>query len=262
MNTNIEIIDTHCHLYSENLKSDMPNIMERRQDKGVSKIFMPNVDKESIATMLDVEANYEHCYSMMGLHPCSVKEDYKNELAMVKSWFEKRNFVGVGETGIDLYWDKTFYEEQRIAFDFQIDLSKDLKVPIIIHSRDSLDITIEMIKAKQDGGLTGIFHCFSGTNEQAKQIVDLGFYLGIGGVLTYKNSDLPSTIADIDLDYMVLETDAPYLPPVPMRGKPNEPSFIWYVCDKLATTKSVSFEEVAKKTSANALKIFNIENSK
>lgn len=259
MDKNIKIIDTHCHLYSDILSADLHQVMERGRAQGIDKIFMPNIDSSSIATMLEVEANYDNCHSMMGLHPCSVKENYRDELKLVEDWFSKRSFVGVGETGIDLYWDKTYYEEQKISFDWQIDLSKEASLPIIIHSRDSLDITIEMIRQKQDGNLSGIFHCFGGDVQQAEKIIDLGFYLGIGGVLTYKNATLPSVLQKIDLQHMVLETDSPYLPPVPMRGKANEPSYLKFVCEKLAEVMQETVSNVAAITNNNAEKIFRIK---
>jgi TatD DNase family protein len=259
MDKNIKLTDTHCHLYSDVLKSDMDNVMKRALNQGLSRIFMPNIDSTSIEAMLWVEDNFDFCYSMMGLHPCSVKDDYLKELDLLNSWFDKRAFAGVGETGIDLYWDKSYFEQQKICFDFQIDMSKDLQLPIIIHSRESLDITIDMISQKQKGGLTGIFHCFTGDAIQAQKIIDLGFYLGIGGVLTYKNSTLSDILLNIDLSHIVLETDSPYLPPVPMRGKANEPSYLLYICEKLAALKQNSVENVAEITNANAEKIFNIK---
>jgi TatD DNase family protein len=259
MNKNIKIIDTHCHLYSDSLRADINQVIERAQEQGIDKIFMPNIDSSSINAMHEVEADYDNSYSMMGLHPCSVKENYRDELKIIEEWFATRSYAGVGETGIDLYWDKTYFEEQKICFDWQIDLSKEAGLPIIIHSRDSLDVTIEMIGKKQDGRLSGIFHCFGGDEAQAQKIIDLGFYLGIGGVLTYKNSTLPAIVKEINLEYVVLETDSPYLPPVPMRGKPNEPSYLHYVCEKLAEVKQETVSNVAAVTNKNAEKIFRIK---
>jgi TatD DNase family protein len=193
---------------------------------------------------------------MMGLHPCSVKDDYKRELEIVEEWINKRNFVAIGEIGLDFYWDKTFVKEQKNTFNMQMQWALEKKWPIVIHSRNSIDECIEMVKPFSQKGLLGIFHCFSGTADQAKQIIDLNFYLGIGGVLTYKNSGLKESIQEIDLKHMVLETDAPYLAPVPYRGKRNESSFIKIIAESLALVKNTSLEEVAAITTANAEKIF------
>ncbi len=259
MDKNIKLTDTHCHLYSDILQEDIDTVVQRALDNGVSNIFMPNIDSTSIDAMYRIEEKFVHCYALMGLHPCSVNTEYKAELEIMEKCFGERSFIGVGETGIDLYWDKTFFEQQKICFNHQIDLSKNLRLPIIIHSRDSLDITIDMISKRQNGSLSGIFHCFSGDEIQAQKIIDLGFYLGIGGVLTYKNSSLPDIIKKINLNNVVLETDSPYLPPVPMRGKANEPSFLHFICEKLADIKEESVEYVAEITNLNAEKIFSIK---
>ncbi|MBK8700835.1 MAG: TatD family hydrolase [Saprospiraceae bacterium] len=252
------MIDTHCHVYAENLSSDRRAVMKRAMDSGVTAIMMPNIDRDSIEAMMAVEHEFPFCLSMMGLHPCSVDGNHQEELKLVAEWFAKRSFHGVGETGIDLYWDKTWVEEQKIAFDFQIGLAESYDVPVVIHSRDSLDMTIKMIADRQYGNLKGVFHCFTGTVEQARQIIDLGFYLGIGGVLTYKNSTLPEVVKAIGPEWLVLETDSPYLPPVPMRGKTNEPSYLHYILEKLAEVLDLEATEVARLTSANAEKLFGL----
>jgi TatD DNase family protein len=257
--TKIEIIDTHCHLYSnKDSKTEAGSIVQRAMDEGVSNIFMPNVDEETIDEMLHLQEQFSNCHAMMGLHPCHVKKDFKPQLKTLEDWFKKRNFVGVGETGLDMYWDKTTLEEQTLAFHHQIDLSKEVRRPIIIHSRDCQELTIEAIKEKQDGNLTGIFHCFGGSIEEAKQIIDLGFYMGIGGVVTYKKTDLPIVLKDIGLANIVLETDSPYLAPVPHRGKENEPSFLKHIVAKIAEALEISIEEVATVTTDNAKKVFKL----
>lgn len=207
--------------------------------------------------MLKLEAGYPgQCTSMMGLHPCYVKENYEAELKIVEDYLAQRSFAAVGEIGLDFYWDKTFTEQQYKAFHRQIEWALHYDIPIAIHSRNATDECIEVVASHQDGRLTGVFHCFSGNADQAKKVADLGFYLGIGGVVTFKNSGLDKAIEDISLDYLVLETDAPYLAPVPFRGKQNEPSYLKYVLDKIATIKHCSMEEVAAVTTANAKKLF------
>jgi TatD DNase family protein len=256
--TNIKIIDTHCHLYTNNnLEDTIDDIINRATESGISKIFMPNVDAATIEKMIYLEERYKHCYAMMGLHPCHVDEHYKVSLKLLEEWFAKRDFVGVGETGVDLYWDKTFVDEQIIAFNHQIDMSKELNRPIIIHSRECQDLTIELVEKKQDGRATGIFHCFGGTVEQMKKIRDLGFYIGIGGVVTYKKVDVAEVIKEVGLANVVLETDSPYLAPVPKRGKENEPSYLIYILHKIAESTSISVEEVARITTENALRVFH-----
>ncbi len=256
MNTNIKLIDTHAHIYSDELSENIDDIILRINEAGISDVFMPNIDSTTISAMLDLELKNNNFHAMMGLHPCYVKDEYKKELKIVDSWFEKRNFCAVGEIGIDLYWDKTHYKEQIQAFEYQISIAKNAKVPFVIHSRDSLDITIETVKKKQKGDLCGIFHCFNGTMDQANQIIDLGFYLGIGGVITYKNSGMDKVLENIPIKNIVLETDSPYLAPVPKRGKKNEPSYLTYICQKLSEIQSKSYEQVAEATSLNAKILF------
>lgn len=252
-------IDTHAHIYTEEFNPDMNDVVQSAYNQGVTKIYMPNIDSTSIDAMLHVASSYGHCYPMMGLHPCSVKENYKAELELVEKYMSDMQFYGVGETGIDLYWDKSFAEEQIIAFKTQISMAKNAGLPIIIHSRESLDLTISTIRSMQDGNLKGVFHCFNGDVNQATQIMDTGFYMGIGGVITYKNAGVDKVVADIPMEYLVLETDAPYLSPVPNRGKRNEPAFILDVARKLAEIKQLSMQEVADVTTENAEKLF--ENS-
>jgi len=251
------LIDTHAHLYAKQFDEDRESMLERAKASGVEKFYLPNIDSNSIAGMLELEANHpETCFPMMGLHPCSVKENYEEELAIVEEWLFKRPFCAVGEIGIDLYWDKTTLPQQIIAFRKQIGWAKQLDVPIIIHARDSTEEILQVLETEKDDKLRGIFHCFGGTVEDANRIIDLGFYLGIGGVLTFKKSGLDKTLQEIDLKHVVLETDAPYLAPTPYRGKRNESSYVRLVAEKLAGVKNIPFTEVAAITSANAKKIF------
>jgi TatD DNase family protein len=253
----MNLIDTHCHIYGEEFDRDLPAIIERAENEGVEKFYLPGIDSSVIDRMLKTEQQFPgKCLAMMGLHPCSVKEDYRQELAVVAEWLDRRRFAAVGEIGLDFYWDKTFSDQQYDAFRQQLELAKQHKLPAVLHCRDSLDESIGVVKSLQDGRLSGIFHCFGGTPEQARQITDLGFYLGIGGIITYKNSGLGPVIEQTSLDHIVLETDAPYLSPVPFRGKRNESSYLKYVVQKLAELKQAPVEEVAAITTRNAQKIF------
>lgn len=255
------LIDTHTHLYVPQFDKDRTEVIERAIADGVERFYLPNIDSESIESMLDLEKKYpERCFSMMGLHPCSVKENYEEELAIVKKWLEQRPFVAVGEIGLDLYWDKSFFEQQKSAFRTQINWAKELNIPIVIHSRDSTAEVIEILKIEKDERLRGIFHCFGGSETEAKTIIDLGFLLGIGGVLTFKKSGLDKTLEHIDLQHIVLETDSPYLAPTPYRGKRNESSYVRLVAEKLASIKQVSFKEVADITTKNAQIVFQATN--
>ncbi|MGL1885972.1 MAG: TatD family hydrolase [Reichenbachiella sp.] len=254
----MELIETHAHLYSDQFTGEISEVINRSQDQGVSKIYMPNVDSESIDGMLELEHQYPgYCIPMMGLHPCSVKQDFEKELYLVEDWLSKRDFVAIGEMGTDLYWDKSFWEEQKESFNIQCTLAIKHDKPIIIHCRESMEETIELIEQNsQEGKLKGIVHCFSGNEEQAKKIIALGFSIGLGGVATFKNGGLEPVMKNIDLAHMVLETDSPYLAPVPHRGKRNEPSFLSIVAQRIADMKEISMEEVAKVTSENANLIF------
>lgn len=254
------LVDTHAHLYLDQFDEDRAEMLQRARDKGVSRFYLPNIDSSSIDDMLALEKQYPgECFAMMGLHPCSVKSNFKDELAIVEKWLHKRTFVAVGEIGTDLYWDETYAEEQKDAFRIQANWAKDLGIPIVIHCRDSMDLTIDLVQQEQDGRLRGIFHCFGGNLKQAQSIIDLGFYLGIGGVLTFKKSGLDQTIQQVSLEHLVLETDSPYLAPSPFRGKRNESAYIHLVAEKLASVKEISLEEVARVTSENAAKIFGSE---
>ncbi len=253
----MNLIDTHSHIYTSEFDTDRPQMLERAEKEGVSKIFLPAIDSSSHGQMLRLEEeNPGRCFSMMGIHPCSVKENYKEELQIARQFLEKRPFKAVGEIGLDFYWDKTFTDQQYASFHEQIEWALEFELPIVIHSRNSTDECIEVVASHQQGKLRGIFHCFSGDVVQARKAVDLGFYLGIGGVVTFKNSGLDKVVEQMGLEHLVLETDAPYLAPVPFRGKRNEPSYLKYVVEKISAIKNVSVEDVAAVTTANAEKLF------
>lgn len=253
------LIDTHSHIYSEDFTHDRDEALQRAYDSGVKKIILPNIDSGSIRHMLDLSDAYPHfCYPLMGLHPTSVDEDYKEELQAVEYWLEKRKFYGIGEIGIDLYWDTKFKNEQIDAFRHQLKLAKSENLPVVIHVRDSFEETYKIVKEEQDGTLKGVFHCFTGSEKEAKKVIDVGFFLGIGGVLTFKNSDLSQTISEVNLKNLILETDSPYLAPVPKRGKRNESSYLVYVAQKVADVYNVPLTQVAEITTANARKLFEI----
>ncbi len=254
----MRLVDTHAHLYLGQFDADRDEMIQRAIEKGVDKFFLPNIDSASIEGMLALEEAYpEHCFPMMGLHPCSVRENFEEELAIVRQWLDERPFSAVGEIGIDLYWDKAYFEQQKEAFLVQAAWAKELGMPIVIHTREAIDITIDLVESIKDERLQGVFHCFSGSPEQARRILGLGFYLGIGGVLTFKNSGLDKVMASIGLEGVVLETDAPYLAPVPYRGQRNESAYVYLVAEKLARIKELSVEEVAEATTRNAEALFS-----
>ncbi len=254
----VKVIDTHAHIYLNEFTNDLDEVIQQSKLKGIERIYMPNIDSNSIDHMLSLESQYkDYCIPMMGLHPCYVKEDYKTELKLVESWLGQREFCAVGEIGIDLYWDKSFVKEQIKAFETQIEWAKELKIPIVIHCRESIDMTIDMVKKHQDGDLKGIFHCFSGNINHANSAIDLNFMLGIGGVVTFKNGGLDKVIPEVDLKHIVLETDSPYLAPTPYRGKRNSPSYLIYIAEKIAGLKGCTVEEVARMTTSSAKKIFS-----
>lgn len=253
----MQLVDTHCHLYLKEFSDDIDQVITRAENEGVQKFYLPAIDSTETANLLALESRFPgKCIPMMGLHPCYVKENYKEELSHVEEWLSKRSFAAIGEIGLDYYWDRNFDEQQKDAFRTQIQWASHYKLPIVIHSRESTEACVQMVKEEQNGSLKGIFHCFSGSYESAREIIDLGFYLGIGGVITYKKSGLPEIVEQLPMEAIVLETDAPYLSPVPHRGKRNESSYIRFVAAKLAEIKAISIEEVARITTANAQKIF------
>jgi len=253
-------IDTHTHLYLEQFDPDRPEAVKKAFDQNVKFMLLPNVDEETIGPMLNLHRNFpDSCLPMMGLHPTSVKPGFEKVLDRMYNYFEREAFCAVGETGIDLYWDKTYYDLQVKAFQTQIEWALQLNLPIVIHARDSVPEIMEALKPYANRGLKGVMHCFPGTVEQADWFVDFGFKLGIGGVVTYKKSDMAKVVSDFSLQHFVLETDAPYLPPVPYRGKRNEPSYIPLIAEKIAEIKSISAKDVAKQTTQTAKTLFGIE---
>ncbi|MFW0715830.1 TatD family hydrolase [Pedobacter sp. N23S346] len=251
--------DTHTHLYYEQNAEKQVQLMERCFENDVNRLFLPNVDVKSIAMIDDLVKKYpEHCFAMAGLHPCDVKEDYLAVLDEIYKSISGRKIYAIGEIGIDLYWDKTTLAFQQDAFIKQIGWAKDLGLPIVIHCREAFDEVFEVLESQRDEKLRGIFHCFTGNVAQAKQAIDLNFYLGIGGVVTYKKAGLDLVLSEIPLQNLVLETDSPYLAPVPFRGKPNESSYLIYIAEKLADIYNVSIEEIANITTENSRKIFGV----
>jgi TatD DNase family protein len=251
------LIDTHCHLYLDDFKEDIAALLERAQKEGVQKFYLPAISSNETSALLQLEESYpEKCIPMMGLHPCYVKEDHQQQLDHVHQWLQKRKFAAIGEIGLDFYWDKTFTNQQYEAFQIQIDWALQYQLPVVIHTRTAMAETIDVLTTNKGKGLRGILHCFSGSYEEARSIIDLGFYLGIGGVITYKNAGLAEVVQHLPLEHLVLETDAPYLSPVPFRGKRNESSYLKYIVARLAQIKNVTIEEVANITTKNAEKIF------
>lgn len=255
------LVDTHTHLYLPEFNTDLPQTIARAKNQGVEYFLIPNIDLESVEPMLKVCSQFpESCYPMIGMHPTSIKGDYHSELNSVLNFYEEGKFIAIGEIGIDLYWDKTFLKEQVEAFRIQLDFALAHNLPVVIHCRDSFQPIMDVLKDYRNKPLRGVFHAFSGPKEQAELIIKQGFKLGIGGVLTYKNSKLKDTLAPIPLEHIVLETDSPYLTPVPKRGERNESGYVLYVCQKLAEIKDISIEEVAGITTASAMELFGLKN--
>lgn len=255
-------IDTHAHLYSEEFEMDLEETIRRAQKTNVRYILLPNIDLASINPMFNLSQKFPNCIPMMGLHPSYVKEDWEQQLSLIeqKLFESPEKYCAVGEIGIDLHWDTNFCEEQKIVFRKQIRWAKELKIPIAIHCRKAFNEIFEVLDHENSVDLTGVFHCFTGNLEHAKRILNYGgFKFGIGGVVTYKKSELPEVIRQIDIEHIVLETDAPYLPPVPNRGKRNESSYIHLVAEKLAEIHNCSLSEIAEKTTQNAINLFQLE---
>jgi TatD DNase family protein len=251
------LIDTHTHIYQPAFDNDRDAMMARARAIGVKKFFLPAIDSEVIERMLALENAYPgECFAMMGVHPCSINEKMDEELKIAEAWLAKRRFAAVGEIGLDYYWDTTFSTQQIAAFHIQIEWALAYNLPIVIHTRNAMQETINIVKEYKGRGLKGIFHCFGGSYESAKQIVDTGFLLGIGGVVTYKKAGLAQTLERIPIDRLVLETDAPYLSPEPFRGKRNECSYLQYVVGKLCDIYGISAEEVGDVTTQTALALF------
>ncbi len=251
------LTDTHTHLYLPEFDSDRDTLMAEARTSGIERFFLPNIDSSSFNAMHALEKKYpKNCFAMMGLHPTSVKENWKAELELVEKKLSERKYFAVGEIGIDLYWDKTFVKEQKEVFRRQVELANHYKLPVSIHSRESFEEIYSILLETKKEQPCGAFHCFTGNVDQANRAIDLGFYLGIGGVVTFKNSGLDGTLAGVHLKNVVLETDAPYLAPAPHRGKRNLPAYIKLVAEKVAVVKNISVEEVARITTENSTKIF------
>lgn len=256
------LIDTHTHLFDEQLLPDIQEVILRAKQQGIIACVLPNVDLDTLPAMLQLfEQHPQFCFPTLGLHPCSVKENYLTILQTMKDYSTQYNFVAIGEAGLDFYWDKTFIKEQEEALRIQCQWAIEWNLPIILHTREAMDATIKIVKEFKSSKLKGVFHCFTGSYEQAKEIIKLDFMLGIGGVVTYKNTKLPETLAKIPLDYIVLETDSPYLTPVPFRGKRNESAYLTFVLEKLAEIYQKDKEEVSAITSQNAKRLFPFPNT-
>ena len=253
------MIDTHAHIYAAEFDTDRDAVVKRALEQGVEQILLPNINLESIEPMLATEAQYpDVCRSMMGLHPTDVNAEFEATLQTMYDWFDRHPFIAVGEIGIDLYWDKTFKQEQEIAFVTQLGWAKEKQLPVVIHTRDSMEDTINLLAKEQDGRLQGVFHCFGGSVEEAQKINELGFHLGLGGVSTFKNGGMDKVIPHLDMNYVILETDCPYLAPVPHRGKRNEPAYTKLVLERVAELTMSNVCQIDKITTNNAKKLFRL----
>jgi TatD DNase family protein len=253
----MKLIDTHIHLDAEDYRTDLPGVISRAKGLGIDLLLLPNVDRTSAASVINICTVHPGvCFPMMGLHPTSVKDDYTSELEFIGKLLQEHAFIAIGEIGIDLYWDKTFYKEQEIVFVRQMEWARDLKLPAVIHSRKSLEVILQVIKKHDLSDIPAVFHCFPGSVEQARAITDAGYKLGIGGVVTFKNSGMAEVVRQIGLEHLVLETDGPYLAPVPHRGQRNEPAFILNIAEKIAELKTMTLAEVAEVTTRAATELF------
>lgn len=254
------LCDTHTHIYLPEFNADRNEMLQRAIDAGIRYMFIPHIDSGTTEDMLRICDEFpKNCFPMMGLHPTSIKHNYRDELAWAEECLKSRKYYGIGEAGIDLYWDTSFKKQQEKVFEREIELAAEYNLPLIIHTRNSLEVALEIVKSFNTAELRGIFHCFPGNAEQAEEVAETGFMLGIGGVVTYKNSLMAKVVEAIPLNYLVLETDAPFLAPVPCRGTRNEPSYIRYIAETIASIKGVSKAEVAKQSTANAMKIFKLD---
>jgi TatD DNase family protein len=253
------IIDTHSHLYSEDYNGEAAEVVQRALDAGVEKIMLPNIDSSSIRMMLDLADRHQQSFfPMMGLHPTSVKEDYMEELEVIEYWLKKRKFYAIGEIGIDFYWDDTFREEQEYTFRRQLQLAKTYNLPVSVHTRNSFEAAIRIVDEENDGNLTGVFHCFTGAADEAKEILKRGFKIGVGGIVTFKNAGVYKMVSQLTPGDILLETDSPYLAPVPRRGKRNESAYIVHILSKVAEIFDMPENEITRITSKNAEQLFKI----
>lgn len=256
----MQLIDSHTHLYLPGFDDDRDEVIKRALNSGVIKMLLPNIDRESIEPMMQMARDYPGiCLPMIGVHPTSIKDDYLEQLEAVKENIKAHRFIAIGEIGIDLYWDRTYIREQEEAFTEQLELAGRENLPVVIHSRESLPEILSLIDRAAIAGLRGVFHAFTGNAEQAREIIERGFLIGIGGVLTFKNSNLDRTLELIDIKNIILETDSPFLAPVPKRGKRNESSYIRFIADRLAEVKKMPVEDIAKISTANCNKLFNLD---
>ncbi len=254
------LVDTHSHIYLNEFDNDREQVIKNAFNNNVTKILLPNIDSSSVVPLLKLVKDYPYnFFPMIGLHPTSVKSNYLEELENVELWLKKEKFYAIGETGIDLYWDKTFKNQQIDAFEKQIELAIKHDLPVVIHARNSFEMIYDIVKNYKNSKLRGVFHCFTGDIEQAEKIISLGFKLGIGGIVTFKNSGLDNVVQKIDLKNIILETDSPYLSPAPKRGKRNESANIIYIAEKIAQLQNVTINKVAEETTQNAKEIFNIK---
>jgi len=256
------LIDTHTHLYLDEFKHDIDELIERAKKNNIQKFLLPNIDTKTIQPLLALSKLYpKTCYPMIGLHPCSVDHDFQNNLKRLESKIHENNFIAIGEIGIDLHWDKTYLKEQKITFETQINWAIKYNLPIVIHSRKSFDEIYQILKKYQNQNLKGVFHCFGGTIEEAKKVIDLGFLLGIGGVLTFKNSNLDQVVEKVSIKHLLIETDAPYLSPMPYRGKRNQPEFLSIIANKICEIKNISISELTNNLYLNTNSLFFNEKS-
>ena len=253
------LVDTHTHLYLEEFKEDRDEVIKAAINEDVTYMLLPRIDSESHEAQMELSNRFpENCLPMMGLHPTSVNNNFEQELNVVKEGLKEGSYIGIGEIGIDLYWDDTFKEQQEYVFRHQLQMAKEYKLPVSIHTRDSFDVVYRIVREEHTEDLKGVFHCFTGTPEEARMIMDLGFSMGIGGILTFKNAGLAEVVREIPLEYLVLETDSPFLTPVPYRGKRNQSKYVVFIAKKLAEIKEISIEQVAETTTANAAELFKL----
>ena len=251
-------IDTHAHLFSKQFDVDRQEVVDRALESGICCIAMPNIDRTSIDAMLETEMRFPVCTPMIGLHPCHVNREFEKELYEVEAWLNRRTFIAIGEMGTDLFHDKTFWPQQQEAFRIQADWALKFSLPLVIHCRSSIDETIDLLEPYAGSGISGIFHCFTGDREQLERIISMGFYIGVGGVTTFKNGGLDTVLPGMDTSRLVLETDCPYLAPVPHRGKRNEPAYLGLIADRLTEILSIKKEDLAQLSTENARRIFKL----
>jgi len=255
----LKLIDTHTHLYLDNFDPDRDEVIQNAIDMGVETMLLPAIDSTTFDSMMELSNNYPHnCLPMIGLHPTSVVDNYENELKLVENELTKGGYIAVGEIGIDLYWDKSFVDQQKDAFKRQLKLAKKHKLPVAIHTRDSFNEIYTIVKEESNDELRGVFHCFTGTSSEAKKIIDVGFLMGIGGIITFKNSGLAEVVNSIPVKHLLLETDAPFLTPAPFRGKRNQSAYLTYIARKLAEVKNIGVEQLADITTKNAVELFKL----